>query len=104
VGSAILFLSSSQRSQLWRIDLACVMAMLGIWIEKGIGLIVPGFIPSTLHEIVEYLPSLLEWRISMGVWALGMMIFTLGVKIAVSVFNGSMHDEGDPACQSYAPS
>lgn len=100
VGSAILFLSSSQRSQLWRIDLACVMAMLGIWIEKGIGLIVPGFIPSTLHEIVEYLPSLLEWRISMGVWALGMMIFTLGVKIAVSVFNGSMHDEGDPACQS----
>jgi molybdopterin-containing oxidoreductase family membrane subunit len=100
VGSAILFLSSSQRSQLWRIDLACVMAMLGIWIEKGIGLIVPGFIPSTLHEIVEYLPSLVEWRISMGVWALGMMIFTLGVKIAVSVFNGSMHDEGDPACQS----
>lgn len=100
VGSAILFLSSSQRTQLWRIDLACVMALLGIWIEKGIGLIVPGFIPSTLHEVVEYLPSMIEWRVSMGVWALGMMIFTLGVKIAVSVFNGSMHAEEDPSCPS----
>lgn len=67
------------------------MAMLGIWIEKGLGLIVPGFIPSTLHELVEYLPTLTEWRISMGVWALGMMIFTLGVKIAVAVFSGRMH-------------
>ncbi|MFA5506660.1 MAG: NrfD/PsrC family molybdoenzyme membrane anchor subunit [Vulcanimicrobiota bacterium] len=98
LGSAVLFLSSSQRSQLWRIDLACVMALLGVWIEKGIGLIVPGFIPSTLHEVVEYLPSLVEWRVSMGVWALGMMIFTLGVKIAVSVFNGRLHKGKEPPC------
>lgn len=93
IGSAILFLTSSQRTELWRIDVGCVMAMLGIWIEKGLGLIVPGFIPSTLHELVEYLPTLTEWRISMGVWALGMMIFTLGVKIAVAVFSGRMHVE-----------
>lgn len=87
VSSAFLFLSSSQKTQLWRIDVGCVFALLGIWIEKGIGLIVPGFIPSTLHEVVEYLPSMVEWRISLGIWALGMMIFTLGVKIAVFVFD-----------------
>ena len=93
VSSAVLFLTSSQRTQLWRIDVGCVFAMFGIWIEKGLGLIVPGFIPSTLHEIVEYVPSLIEWKISAGIWALGMMIFTLGVKIAVAVFNGSLHEE-----------
>jgi len=100
VSSAILFLSSSQRTQLWRIDVGCVCALLGIWIEKGIGLIVPGFVPSTLHEVVEYVPSLLEWRVSCGVWALGMMIFTLGVKIAVAVFDGSMHADGGEPCPS----
>jgi hypothetical protein len=36
---------------------------------------------------------LIEWKISAGIWALGMMIFTLGVKIAVAVFNGSLHEE-----------
>lgn len=95
VGSAILFLASSQRTQLWRIDIACIFALLGVWIEKGIGLIVPGFIPSTLHEVVEYVPSLLEWKISAGIWALGMIIFTLGVKISVAVFDGSLHKEED---------
>lgn len=100
ISSAILFLVSSQKTQLWRIDLACVFAMLGIWIEKGIGLIVPGFVPSTLHEVVEYVPSLIEWKISAGIWALGMILFTLGVKIAVAVFNGRVHDERDASCPS----
>lgn len=93
VSSALLFEFSSQRTHLWRIDVACAFAMLGIWIEKGIGLIVPGFVPSTLHEVVEYLPTLVEWKISAGVWALGLMVYTLGVKIAVAVLDGSMHKE-----------
>lgn len=100
ISSAILFLSSSQRTQLWRIDVGCVCALLGVWIEKGIGLIVPGFVPSTLHEVVEYVPNLLEWRVSAGIWAMGMMIFTLGVKIAVAVFDGSMHTDGGEPCPS----
>jgi Ni/Fe-hydrogenase subunit HybB-like protein len=91
VSSAFLFLGSSQRTQLWRIDVGCVFALLGVWIEKGIGLIVPGFIPSTLHEVVEYVPSLVEWKVSAGIWALGMIIFTLGVKISVAVFDGSLN-------------
>lgn len=100
LSSAILFLSSSQRTQLWRIDMACVFALLGIWIEKGLGLIIPGFVPSTLHEVVEYVPSMLEWRVSCGIWALGLIIYTLGVKIAVAVFDGSLHREGQASCKS----
>jgi Ni/Fe-hydrogenase subunit HybB-like protein len=68
---------------------ACVLSFVGVWIEKGMGLIIPGFIPSSLHEVVEYLPSLVEWKISAGIWALGLMIFTVALKIALPVLSGS---------------
>jgi len=65
---------------------ACALAFAGIWIEKGMGLIVPGFVPSTLHEMVEYQPSLIEWKITAGIWAVGLMIYTLALKVAMNVF------------------
>ncbi|MFN0058486.1 MAG: sulfate reduction electron transfer complex DsrMKJOP subunit DsrP [Planctomycetota bacterium] len=65
---------------------ACAAAFVGIWIEKGMGLIVPGFIPSTLHEIVEYQPSIVEWKVSLGIWAFGLMIYIVAIKIAIAVF------------------
>lgn len=65
---------------------ACVLCFAAIWIEKGMGLIIPGFVPSTLHEIVEYSPSLTEWQIVAGIWALGLMLFTVSLKICISVF------------------
>ena len=91
VTAAILFVTSDVSKHLMRIDLACGMVLVGVWIEKGLGLIVPGFVPSTLHELVEYLPNQLEWKVSLGVWAMGMIIFTLGVKVAVAVFTDQMH-------------
>lgn len=62
---------------------ACCMAFVGAWIEKGMGLIIPGFVPSTLHEIVEYAPSQLEWKVTVGIWAFGLMVFTIAVKTAL---------------------
>ena len=70
--------------------IACVLAFAGIWIEKGMGLIIPGFIPNTLHEIVEYLPNGVEWRISAGIWAAGLMIYTLAIRIAMPIFSGEV--------------
>jgi hypothetical protein len=64
---------------------------MGIWIEKGMGLIVPGFIPSTLHEVVEYVPSLTEWKVSLGIWAFGFMILTIALKIAIPILTGKEH-------------
>jgi molybdopterin-containing oxidoreductase family membrane subunit len=65
---------------------ACLVAFVAAWIEKGMGLIVPGFVPSTLHEIVEYTPSLMEWKVTAGIWAFGLMIYTIGLKAALHVF------------------
>ncbi|MDA3962297.1 MAG: bacteriohemerythrin [Planctomycetota bacterium] len=67
---------------------ACVMTFIGIWIEKGMGLIVPGFIPSTLHEVVEYVPSLNEWKLTAGITAVGLIIYTLLLKIALPILSG----------------
>lgn len=68
------------------LNTACVLAFVGIWIEKGMGMVIPGFVPSTLHEMVEYLPSVVEWKIMAGIWALGLMIYTLSLKIAGNTF------------------
>lgn len=70
---------------------ACLLAFVGVWIEKGMGLIIPGFIPSTLHEMVEYAPSLTEWKITAGIWAFGLMIYTIALKIAIPIFRGEVN-------------
>ncbi len=86
--AAILFLLPAATRNAGVVIVACVLSFLGIWIEKGMGLIIPGFIPSTLHEIVEYSPSLTEWKITAGIWAFGLMIYTIAMKIAIPILQG----------------
>ena len=85
--AVILFLSPWVFKHTPILIVACILAFVGAWIEKGMGLIVPGFIPSTLHEIVEYTPSLTEWKVSAGIWAFGLMVLTVLLKIAIAVFS-----------------
>jgi molybdopterin-containing oxidoreductase family membrane subunit len=54
------------------------------------GLIVPGFIPSTLHELVEYTPSLIEWKVTAGIWAFGLLLLTIGLKAALPVLQSQL--------------
>ena len=91
VVAAVIFLAAHPTKHLWPINLACVLTLVGIWVEKGMGLIVPGFVPSTLHELVEYLPNEVEWKVSAGIVALVFIIYTLGLRIAAAVFTGSLH-------------
>ena len=80
------------------LNVACVLLIVGIWMEKGIGLIVPGFIPSPLGEMVEYMPTLNEILVSLGIWALGLLVFTILVRISVPVLSGRMtYDQTDDA-------
>ncbi len=89
MGAFLFFLPAAMERSNIRI-VACVMCIVGIWIEKGMGLIIPGFIPSTLHEIVEYSPSLVEWKVTAGVWAFGLMALTVMLKVVYTVFAGKM--------------
>ncbi len=95
VAAALAFLNPCVLEQKAWLVAGCLLAFTGIWIEKGMGLIVPGFIPSTLHEIVEYSPSLSEWKITAGIWALGLLVFTAAIKVALPVLRGEfgqIHD------------
>jgi len=75
------------------LNLACVLLIVGIWIEKGMGLIVPGQIPSPLGEIVEYVPTANEILVSLGIWAGGLLIYTIFVRITVPVLTGKLTAE-----------
>jgi len=72
------------------LNLACVLAIIGIWVEKGMGLIVPAFVPSPLGEIVEYRPTLHETMICFGIWAFGLLVYTILVRVSVPVLAGEV--------------
>lgn len=70
------------------LNVGCVLIYMGTYIEKGIGLLIPGFTPDTLGEIVDYEPSMTELQIAAGIFSIGFLLFTLMVKVAVPVMLG----------------
>ncbi len=65
--------------------IASVCVFFALWIDKGFGLIVGGFVPNSFKQITEYWPTLPEMSITLGVWAIGFLILTILYKIAVSI-------------------
>ena len=63
----------------------CGFLFLAIWIEKGMGLIIPGFNPSPLGEIVDYSPTWVEIAITVGIWAMGAFVFTVLIRVAIPI-------------------
>lgn len=96
VGSVALLFAHLRSDRARWLNLACLAAFAGVWIEKGMGLIIPGFVPSTLHELVEYVPSAAEWKITAGIWAFGAIVLTLAVKLALPILAGrdTLRSEG----------
>jgi len=92
IGTVLFFLPAALERGTIRIS-ACLFCIAGIWIEKGMGLIIPGFIPSTLHQIVEYSPSLVEWKVSLGIWAFGLLVLTGTLKLVLTVLTGKIHED-----------
>lgn len=64
---------------------AAISLFTGIWIEKGFGLIIPGFIPSPMGEVVDYTPTANEIIITLGVLATGVLVVTLLIKPALAI-------------------
>jgi Ni/Fe-hydrogenase subunit HybB-like protein len=69
---------------------ACITLFVAVWIEKGMGMVVPGFIPSPLGEIVEYSPTWVELAVTAGIWAMGLFILTVLVRVALPIEMGQL--------------
>jgi len=83
-----IFLIPTLRKRLATLNLGCLFVIVGVWIEKGPGFVIPGFVPDPLGEIHEYLPNLLELMVSFGIWAVGLLVFTLLMKVAIPIVSG----------------
>lgn len=64
---------------------ACILCVVGVWIEKGMGLVIPGFVPSPLGDLVEYRPSWIEFWLCAGIWAFGVFLFSAVARVAVAI-------------------
>ena len=87
-----LFIVPTWRRNWVTLNVGCVATYAGCYIEKGMGLIIPGLTPDALGEIYEYYPTMTELRVAAGVFAIGFLVFTLMLKIAVSISLGEFGD------------
>jgi len=97
VGSFLLLIFPSVRRNYTLLPILCVTTFSGIWIEKGMGLIVPGFIPSPIGEVTEYYPSFVEVLMTLGIWAFGFFILTILLKGAIGILLGEVKYGGQTA-------
>ncbi len=84
----VLFLVPKTRQNVVTLNIGCAMIFIGVFIEKGIGLVVPGYTPSVLGEIYEYSPSTTEILVSAGIFGVGALLFTLTSRVAIAVLRG----------------
>ncbi len=98
-----LFLFPKTRENFTTLNIGCMLIIMGVYIEKGMGLVVPGFVPDTLGEIYEYSPTKSEILVTMGIWACGALLYTLLLKFAVPIYTGKLRFETKPGAGYHAP-
>ena len=72
----------------------CAALFIAIEVEKGMGTIIPGFIPEPWGNVVEYTPTWVEWTVSLGVLALGCFVFSVLAKAAIPIELGRLRAPG----------
>jgi molybdopterin-containing oxidoreductase family membrane subunit len=81
----VLLLVPKIRGNQKALVVACVAVFVSLWLDKGMGLIVGGFVPSPLGAVTTYSPTLPEWTIVLGIWSIGALLITVFYKIVISV-------------------
>jgi molybdopterin-containing oxidoreductase family membrane subunit len=85
IAALALLLTPAWRTNAALLPVACVLVVVSLWLEKGLGLMVGGFVPAPLGSVTKYTPTLPEWSIVFGVWAIGALLITVFYKITLSV-------------------
>jgi len=91
----ILFLVPQTRENFLTLNIGCVLVFIGVYIEKGMGLVIPGLVPDVLGEIYEYSPTGIEILVTIGIWATGLFVYTMLLRVAIPILNGDFHVGAD---------
>ncbi len=91
VAVSILSVHRLRRTR-WLMNIGLLLTVVGVWIEKGMGLIIPGFVPTPIGEVFPYQPTWTEIVVSMGIWAIGLMVFTVLAKVAIPIEEGLLRE------------
>jgi molybdopterin-containing oxidoreductase family membrane subunit len=95
-----IFIVPAARRNWIALNVGALATYAGCYIEKGMGLIIPGFTPDTLGEIYRYSPTIIELRVAAGIFAIGFLVFTLLLRIAIPILLGELrqpvpaHEQG----------
>ena len=81
----VLTVTPATRKNETSLAIACIVIIMGTWIDKGLGMISGGFVPNPMHEVNEYIPTMPEIGITLGVYAMGALVLTVLYKMAVGV-------------------
>jgi molybdopterin-containing oxidoreductase family membrane subunit len=81
----VLTVTPATRKNETSLAIACIVIIMGTWIDKGLGMISGGFVPNPMHEVNEYIPTMPEIGITLGVYAIGALVLTVLYKMAVGV-------------------
>ncbi len=81
----VLLVNPATRKNERTLAVAAAATFLSLWIDKGFGLIIGGFVPNMFESVTEYWPTAPETLITLGVWATGLLILTVLYKVAVTV-------------------
>jgi len=96
IAAIALLLIPRTRKREKTLAIAAVLVFVAMWIDKGLGLLMPGFIPSPLGGLTEYFPTVPEAFITLGVWGIGFLVLTIFYKITISVKKEIGEDEPAP--------
>ncbi len=91
VTAFLLFLIPQTRENYLTLNIGCLLIFIGVYIEKGMGLVIPGLAPDVLGEIYDYSPTGLELLLSLGIWAAGLFVYTMLLRVAIPILNGDFH-------------
>lgn len=83
--SLILLVIPQIRNNTRFLVLACMTVVASLWIDKGLGMVVAGFVPNPLGHYNEYGPTGPELMIALGIYAIGALVLTILYKIAVTI-------------------
>lgn len=81
----ILLIFPNLRRNTTTLAIACIAIFASLWIDKGISLVIGGFVPNPFHRVTEYTPGFYEILVTIGIYALGALILTVLYKTAIGV-------------------